>query len=61
MVLGLIEFIGAKGINVAQPIWLSGCPEKGLFSAKYLLCFLALKLPFVSENEIKKNVEQIFY
>ena len=34
----------AKGIDVAQPIWLSGCPEKGHFSAKNTTnAFLALK------------------
>ena len=26
LVLGLIELIDAKGIDVAQPIWLWGCP-----------------------------------
>jgi len=25
LVLGLVELIDAKGINVTQPIWLSGC------------------------------------
>ena len=25
LVLGLVEFIDAKGINLTQPIWLSGC------------------------------------
>jgi hypothetical protein len=25
-VLGLVELIDAKGINVTQPIWPSGCP-----------------------------------
>ena len=34
VVLGLIGQIDAKGIDEAQPIWLSGCPEKGLFIAK---------------------------
>ena len=48
-------------MDVAQPIWLSGCPEKGLFSNIFVFVFLALKLPFVSESEIKKIVEQIFY
>jgi hypothetical protein len=26
LVLGLVELIDAKGIDVAQPIWLWGCP-----------------------------------
>ena len=26
--------IDSKGMDVAQPLWLSGCPEKGRFSAK---------------------------
>ena len=26
LVLGLVELIDAKGINVTQPIWPSGCP-----------------------------------
>jgi hypothetical protein len=25
LVLGIVELIDAKGINVTQPIWLSGC------------------------------------
>ena len=29
-----IGWIDAKGMDVAQPIWLSGCPTKGNFSAK---------------------------
>ena len=34
LVLGLVGLIDAKGINVTQPIWLSGCPTKYHFSAK---------------------------
>jgi hypothetical protein len=31
-------------MDVAQPIWLSGCPQKGNFSAqKAFLVFLAIK------------------
>ena len=26
LVLGIVGLIDAKGINVTQPIWLSGCP-----------------------------------
>ena len=26
LVLGLVELIDDKGINVTQPIWSSGCP-----------------------------------
>ena len=26
LVLGLVELIDAKGIDVAQPVWLWGCP-----------------------------------
>ena len=26
LVLGLVGLTDAKGINVAQPIWLQGCP-----------------------------------
>ena len=36
-----------KGMGVAQPIWLSGCPEKGHFSAKnaFLMIFFASIFP----------------
>ena len=27
LVLGLVGLIDAKGINVTQPIWSSGCPK----------------------------------
>jgi hypothetical protein len=33
----------AKDIDVAQPIWLSGCSEKGHFIAKNVFNVLALK------------------
>ena len=32
--LGLVGLIDAKGIDMAQPIWLSGCTTKYHFSAK---------------------------
>jgi hypothetical protein len=34
LVLGSVGLIDAKGINVAQPIWLSSCPTKGVKQAK---------------------------
>ena len=41
LVLGSVELIDAKGINVTQPIWSSGCPTQGLKQAKdALLCIL---------------------
>ena len=41
------EKIDSKGMDVAQPLWLSGCPTKAHFSAKdAFLVSLALKLPF---------------
>ena len=32
--VGFIGQIDAKSMDVTQPIWLSGCPEKSLFIAK---------------------------
>ena len=34
LVLGLVGLIDAKGINVTQPIWPSGCPMKAPKRAK---------------------------
>ena len=34
LVLGLKKLIDAKSMDVAQPLWLSCCPEKGLSSAE---------------------------
>ena len=48
-----------KGIDVAQHQWLSGCPEKGLFSAKKsFLVFSALKWPFVRQLDNFTNYQQ---
>jgi hypothetical protein len=44
---------------VAQSIWLSGCPEKGLFSAKKsFLVFSALKWPFAEQPDNFTNYQQ---
>ena len=37
LVLGLIWYIDAKSMNVAQPVWLSSVSKKSLF--KLLFCF----------------------
>ena len=38
------EINDAKLMDVAQPVWFSGCPQKGNFSAqKAFLVFLAIK------------------
>ena len=44
---------------MAQHQWLSGCPEKGLFSAKKsFLVFSALKWPFVRQLDNFTNYQQ---
>ena len=57
MVLGLVELIDAKGIDVAQPIWLSGSLTKGLKQAKntknaFFACFkLYVEQPCQSKSK----------
>ena len=47
LVLGSIGLIGTKGMDVGQPIWQSGCPTKGHFSAKITkMSFLAVTRTF---------------
>ena len=52
LILRLIGQNDAKDMDVAQPIWLSGCPEKCLLSAKNAnLVSLALTRPFVGQPD----------
>ena len=57
LVLGQVQYIDANGINVAQPIWLSGCPmqcklKKGLIVLSrpfwifppHFFCFIPMKI-----------------
>ena len=47
LVLGLGKLIDAKGIDVAQPIWLTGCLTE-IFGKKRLE--MVIKLTFVNSN-----------
>ena len=44
--------IDAKGIHFAQPIWLSGCPMQGQFTAKNVfLVFFAVNWAYVGQPD----------
>ena len=46
----------AKGINVTQPIWLPGCPEKGHFSDKNAFISAVLNYIFIFSKKIEKRL-----
>ena len=52
LVLGLVELIDTKGINVTQPIWLSGCPMQAPKRAKNTKkSVLAIFLAYVGQPD----------
>ena len=46
----------AKGMNVTQPIWLPGCPEKGHFSDKNAFISVVCIIFSISQRKLKKGL-----
>ena len=53
LVLGLVKLDDAKGIGVAQPIWMSSCPTEGYFTTKNaFLVFLAQNFAYIALDSL---------
>ena len=52
LVLGLVQWIDAKDINVAQSIWSAGCPKSAQKRAKNNeIAFLTVNYPYVGQPD----------
>ena len=55
LVLGLLLSIDAKGIDVAQPIWLSDCPTRFLSVVIYIYYIIQNKVKLIDQEALFMN------